>query len=216
MYLLVQRKVLRLILPELLIGVPVQIKRRMWFQQNGTSSHYRSSVHHHLDRIFRCRWIGSGGLVAWPPILPDLSNFHLYFWGAMKAIVYETLVYYQMDFILRIARIAILRIVKRSVYFKMLANSCSERVNRAWMSMGGNSNTSMIVLSTVLICCVIKCLTQLSVLCTRFVFMFLYHLTEIKKQSEIYFPIWFWILLMFSTSPQSLYGKFWNILCISQ
>ncbi|GFU31632.1 uncharacterized protein TNCV_3282891 [Trichonephila clavipes] len=66
------------VLQELLTDVPAPIRRRMSFQQDGAPSHYARHVHEHLDRTFPNRWIGPGGLVAWPPRFPDLSPLECY------------------------------------------------------------------------------------------------------------------------------------------
>ncbi|GIY04541.1 hypothetical protein CEXT_257231 [Caerostris extrusa] len=44
-----------------MIDVPVQIRRRMWFQNDGAASHCEISVRDHLDRTLGNRWIGRDG-----------------------------------------------------------------------------------------------------------------------------------------------------------
>ena len=44
----------------------------------------------YLNESFPNRWLGRGGLVAWPPRSPDLTPLDYYLWGHMKTLVYET------------------------------------------------------------------------------------------------------------------------------
>ncbi|KOC66071.1 hypothetical protein WH47_01444, partial [Habropoda laboriosa] len=51
----------------------------MWYMHDGAPSHFVRNVREHLNTVFRQRWIGRGGLVAWPPRSLDLNplNFFL-------------------------------------------------------------------------------------------------------------------------------------------
>ncbi|GFU48996.1 uncharacterized protein TNCV_2332901 [Trichonephila clavipes] len=48
------------------------------------------------------RWIGRGGPIARPPHSPSLNPFDFFFWGHLKALVYETLVAIVEDLTTRI------------------------------------------------------------------------------------------------------------------
>ncbi|KAG1672396.1 hypothetical protein GQR58_015989 [Nymphon striatum] len=52
------------VLPGLLVGVPVRILRRMWFQQDGAPIHYARAATNILNDRYPNRWIGRGGPVA--------------------------------------------------------------------------------------------------------------------------------------------------------
>lgn len=78
------------ILPELLENVPLQIRMRMWFQQDGHPAHTAIISRDALNRIFEDKWIGKYGPVEWPARSPDLSKLDFYLWGRIKDIVYQT------------------------------------------------------------------------------------------------------------------------------
>jgi hypothetical protein len=51
--------------------------------------HFCDHVRNHLDREMAGRWIGRGGLVAWPPRSPDLTPLDFILWRYVKNIVYQ-------------------------------------------------------------------------------------------------------------------------------
>ncbi|GBM49373.1 hypothetical protein AVEN_264531-1 [Araneus ventricosus] len=69
------------------------------------------------------------------PRSPDLSPLDIFFWDALKAIVYETPVDPDMDLMAQII-IAALQSAKCPVSFKMFGNSCGEDIKRASMPLG--------------------------------------------------------------------------------
>jgi len=77
-------------LPDLLEDVPIALRRRMWFQQDGTPAHFTRDVRAFLHNSFPGRWIGRHGAVEWPARSPDLSPLDYYLWGHLKSLVYET------------------------------------------------------------------------------------------------------------------------------
>jgi hypothetical protein len=91
------------VLPELLENVPLAVRRRMWFQQDGAPAHYHIDVRNYLDAQFPNRWIGRNGPVAWPPRSPDMTPLDFFFWGHMKSLVYATPVQSEEDLVARIA-----------------------------------------------------------------------------------------------------------------
>lgn len=94
---------LEFILPQLLENVPLNIRRRMWFQHDGAPAHFSIAARQVLQNNYRNRWIGRGGPLPWPPRSPDLTPLDFFFWGHMKSIVYETPVESGEDLIARIA-----------------------------------------------------------------------------------------------------------------
>jgi hypothetical protein len=81
---------LKEILPELLLNVPVHIRRRMWFQHDGAPAHFRHEVRELLNLTYGEQWIGRGGPIRWPARSPDLTSLDFFLWGHLKNLVYET------------------------------------------------------------------------------------------------------------------------------
>ena len=67
-----------------------QLQPNILFQQDGAPSHWFNEVRATLDNIFRGRWIGRGGPIAWPPRSPDLTPLDFFLWGYVKDKVYAT------------------------------------------------------------------------------------------------------------------------------
>lgn len=89
-------------LPILLEDVPLNIRRRMWFQHDGAPAHYSRLVRTHLNRNFANKWIGRGGTVRWPPRSPDLTKLDFFLWGYLKNLVYQEPVTTKEDMMRRI------------------------------------------------------------------------------------------------------------------
>ncbi|GBM56489.1 hypothetical protein AVEN_110508-1 [Araneus ventricosus] len=51
------------VLPELLQDVPIAIRKRMWFQNDGAPAHFSNDVSNFLNSTFGPQWIGRGGPV---------------------------------------------------------------------------------------------------------------------------------------------------------
>lgn len=75
-------------LQELLEEVPLNVRRQMWFLQDGAPPHFNHVVRQHLNNVFENKWIGRGGPVPWPPRSPDLTPLDFFLWGLMKTMVY--------------------------------------------------------------------------------------------------------------------------------
>lgn len=75
---------------ELLEGIPLEIRRRMWWQQDGASSHTARIARAILNRQYPGRWIGLRGPISWPPRSPDLTPLDFFLWGHIKNVVYRT------------------------------------------------------------------------------------------------------------------------------
>ena len=76
-------------LPGLLESVPLNLRSRLVFQQDGAPPHFRITVRAYLEENFGERWIGRGGPTSWPPRSPDLTPLNFYAWGYMKDNVYQ-------------------------------------------------------------------------------------------------------------------------------
>ncbi|GBO08300.1 hypothetical protein AVEN_171614-1 [Araneus ventricosus] len=59
------------------------------FQQDGAPPHYGNIVREFLDKTFPQRWIGSGAVMALPPLSPDITPLDFYVWGYVKQHVYS-------------------------------------------------------------------------------------------------------------------------------
>lgn len=71
-------------LPLWLEHVPLNIRKDMWFMQNGALTHWAGSVRNHLNEHFRNKWIGRGGAVSWPARSPDFNLSDFFFMGTSE------------------------------------------------------------------------------------------------------------------------------------
>lgn len=83
------RNFLEFDLPGLLENVPLQVRRRMWYMQDGAPPHYGRAVTDYLNKTFPNRWLGRNGFVRWPPRSPDLNPMDFFIWGHLKTVVYS-------------------------------------------------------------------------------------------------------------------------------
>lgn len=90
------------VLYTLLDDVPLNVRRNMWFMQDGAPAHYSLDVRNHLDQRFPRRWIGRGSAFPWPSRSPDLNPLDFFLWGCMKDIVYKHTVNTREELWLRI------------------------------------------------------------------------------------------------------------------
>ena len=58
-------------LPEQLEDVPLDTRRHMYLQQDGSPIHYTRKVTQHLNNTYPNRWIGRGSLIHWPARSPE-------------------------------------------------------------------------------------------------------------------------------------------------
>ena len=89
-------------LPLLLEDVTLNVRRSMWYQQDGAPPHFSRAVRDTLNIMFPRRWVGRRGPVNWPARSPDLTPLDFFLWGHMKSVVYETTVDSEEDLIARI------------------------------------------------------------------------------------------------------------------
>ena len=66
---------------DIIDNLPLDVTRRMWFQQDGAPPHYSREVREYLNEEFPNRWIGRSGPVNWPPRSPDLTKMDFFLWG---------------------------------------------------------------------------------------------------------------------------------------
>lgn len=92
-------------LPGLLEDVPLDIRRRIIFQQDGHPAHTSYLTRTHLNRTFPNRWIGiRSPLFEWPPRSPDMTPMDYFLWGYLKDQIYLTLPRTREELIDRIRR----------------------------------------------------------------------------------------------------------------
>lgn len=76
--------------PVLLDEIPLAVRNRVIYQQDGAPSHYGRVVQDWLNEKYPNRWIGRNGPIAWPPRSPDLTPLDFYVWGFLKDEVYSS------------------------------------------------------------------------------------------------------------------------------
>lgn len=77
-------------LPPLLEELPLDLRQRMWFQNDGAPAHYYRRVRCHLNRTFNNKVIARAAVHPWPPRSPDLTPLDFFLWGKVKNDVYQT------------------------------------------------------------------------------------------------------------------------------
>lgn len=78
-------------LPCLLENVTLEVRRDMWFQQDGAPPHRSRYVVTYLNNLFQNRWIGIRSQIQeWPPRSPDLTPLDFFLWGHVKEKVFAT------------------------------------------------------------------------------------------------------------------------------
>jgi hypothetical protein len=76
-------------LPEIKEDLPLAIRRKLTFMQDGAPPHYSLAVRNYLDTEFPNNWIGRGGPIPWPPRSPDITPMDYFIWGFWKDLVYK-------------------------------------------------------------------------------------------------------------------------------
>ena len=71
-------------LPEHLEDVPLDTRRHMYLQHDGSPIHYTRKITQHLNNTYPNRWIGRGSLIHWPARSPDLTTLDFCIWGWLK------------------------------------------------------------------------------------------------------------------------------------
>ena len=76
-------------LPILLEDVALNVRRNMWYQQDGAGPHFANIVKDFLNNFYAGRWIGRAGSINWPPRSPDLTPLDFFLWAFVKQKVYS-------------------------------------------------------------------------------------------------------------------------------
>lgn len=184
-------------LPGFLEVVPENVRRNMWFQNNAVPPHYGLCVIQYLTTFV---WSTMDWAWCTSCLAPRLSGFKQpgYFsLGALKYIVCETPVYFEMDLVASNISSALLLLSKRiQVFFTMFTNPWSGGVTHAWIVTVETSNISCNIKKWN------KCFLRNLCLVS---FHFLYLCYRFPWRFQSWFQMQFWIVLMFSPFSLRLY-----------
>jgi len=61
-------------LPIYFENIPLDVRQRLWSQQDGALAHYSQDVRIFLYEQYPKHWIGQGRPVLWPPRSPNLNS----------------------------------------------------------------------------------------------------------------------------------------------
>ena len=89
-------------LNEHLEDVPLDTRRHMYLQHDGSPILYTRNITQHLNNTYANRWIGRCSLIHWPARSPDLTPLDFCLWGWLKGEVYHTKVDTCADLVTRI------------------------------------------------------------------------------------------------------------------
>ncbi|XP_076667502.1 uncharacterized protein LOC143368553 [Andrena cerasifolii] len=117
------------VLPDLMNHIPNEIRRNMFYQQDGAGPHYATIARDYLNQTFQDRWIGRGGPVAWPPRSPDMTPLDFFFWGYLKDEVYRQPVDTLEDIVVRI-HAAVANITPQTLLAVQRLNKSNSLFNR--------------------------------------------------------------------------------------
>lgn len=70
--------------------LPLEVLRRLYFQQDGAPPHNARQVVNYLAGRFGEQFIATNGPTRWPPRSPDLTPLDFFLWGYLKERVYYT------------------------------------------------------------------------------------------------------------------------------
>lgn len=121
----------------LLENVPLETRRRMWFQHDGAPIHSARLVQRFLNNTYRGRWIGRGGALHWPPRSPDLNPIDFFVWGYLKEQVYAREVHTVEDLRARITAVAV-RMRNNQRAFRRLKGNFLRRCRLCIQAEGGH------------------------------------------------------------------------------
>ncbi|CAK9822955.1 hypothetical protein ANTRET_LOCUS1385 [Anthophora retusa] len=71
-------------------NIPNNIKREMYYQQDGCPAHNSREVANYLNATFQDRIISTYGPIRWPARSPDLSPLDFFLWGYLQSVVYQS------------------------------------------------------------------------------------------------------------------------------
>jgi hypothetical protein len=75
-------------LPIMIDDIPLATRNNLILQQDGAPVHNANIVKNYLNEHFENRWIGTYGIIKWPPRSPDLTPLDYFLWGHLKTVVY--------------------------------------------------------------------------------------------------------------------------------
>lgn len=110
---------------EMVDQLPLEVVRRLYFQQDGAPPHNARQVVEYLGDQFNGRVIATNGPVRWPPRSPDLTVLDFFIWGHVKNQVFLSTPRSLQDLEQKILE------AFRSITPEMLENALRSTINRA-------------------------------------------------------------------------------------
>lgn len=118
---------------EIIEGMPLNLRRDLWFQLDGASIHSTREVRNILDEMFPGKWIGRFSDNPWPARSPDLTPLDFFLWGYLKNKVYAERPFRSIDVLIESIRRNALAIPPQ-----FLRNAVREVHNRTMLCMERN------------------------------------------------------------------------------
>ena len=89
---------------QILEDIPLAVRQRLWYMQDGAPPHSTRECLRWMHEHFPNRWIGRGAEapIHWPPRSPDLNPLDFTVWGQIKSKVYATPVDNRQELLVRI------------------------------------------------------------------------------------------------------------------
>jgi len=122
--------------PEHLEDVPLDTRRHMYLQHDGSPIHYTRKVTQHLNNTYPNWWIGRGSLIHWPARCPDLTPLDFCLRGWLKGEVYRTKVDTHADLVASINNASV-RIKDRRHELRHATLSTLQRIHKCTEVRGG-------------------------------------------------------------------------------
>lgn len=126
-------------LSDYLDELPLNLRRRMWFQLDGAPAHSTHGVRNWLDQKFGEKWIGRFSEYTWPARSPDLTPLDFFLWGFLKQKVYSKRPFATIDDLEREIRDSVAAIPP--VMFENVAKDLNRRTNLCIEKLGGHTET---------------------------------------------------------------------------
>lgn len=120
------------VLVEYLGDLPLELRREIYFMQDGAPSHNARQNMETLKEMFPQRLIATNGNIKWPARSPDLTPMDFFLWGRLKDNVYQSPVLNEADLRTRLDG-AIVSIGRSEIY-----SSVKNVIRRCQMCLGTN------------------------------------------------------------------------------
>lgn len=71
----------------LLEGIPHDLQKRRWLQQDDVSAHHSAKIRDHRNEVFPNKWLGRNGCIRLPTRSPNFRKLDFFVWGYIRNIV---------------------------------------------------------------------------------------------------------------------------------